>query len=326
MTSLSTFRSAGYNARHMWQPARRQWARIWLVAEHDLLERSYYDERNRSAVTRFRIDLKHTADPFERAAPSRGASAVKRISLTTMLLVSIAACRSAAPVAVATATPPPATAAASTPSAIPVPDSIRWVRTSAEYVAALEQVYRLATARVEAEARTHTAGSWAVVLDADETVINNTLYQEERARAGLGYSEESWDAWVKRREATPLPGVGAFLSRVRALGGRIAVVTNRLQTQCPDTAAVFERYSLLYDAMLCRVNGTSSNKNPRFQAVAAGQTLAGATPLDVVAFIGDNIQDFPALGQAVRGTGPEGFAAFGVRFFVVPNPMYGSWQ
>ncbi len=251
---------------------------------------------------------------------------MKQLAFATLLLVSVTACRSTAPVVVAPTAPPPATAAAAPPAATPVPDSIRWVRTSAEYAAALEQVYRQAAARVEAEARTHANGTWAVVLDADETVIDNSLYQEERARAGLGYSEESWDGWVKRREATPLPGVGAFLSRIRALGGRIAIVTNRLQTQCADTAAVFERHSLLFDAMLCRVNGAPSDKNPRFQAVAAGQTLAGATPLDVVAFIGDNIQDFPALGQSVRGTGPAGFASFGVRFFVVPNPMYGSWQ
>lgn len=100
----------------MWQPARRQWALIWLVAAlvilgwppdagrsfgatlvnwgadpantlppipaplpmgldddgdavaaHDLAERSYYDERNRSTVTSLRIDLKNAADPFERA-------------------------------------------------------------------------------------------------------------------------------------------------------------------------------------------------------------------------------------------------------------------
>lgn len=98
----------------MWQPARRQWALIWLVAAlvilgwppdagrslgtklvnravdpantlpampgplpmgldddgdavaaHDLAERSYYDERNRSALTALRIDLKNAADPFE---------------------------------------------------------------------------------------------------------------------------------------------------------------------------------------------------------------------------------------------------------------------
>jgi 5'-nucleotidase (lipoprotein e(P4) family) len=200
------------------------------------------------------------------------------------------------------------------------------VRTSAEHVAALEQVYRLATARVDAEARTHQGGHWAVVLDADETVIDNSLYQEERARAGLGYSEESWDAWVRRREATPLPGAAAFLSHVRQSGGRIAIVTNRLQSQCPDTEAVFVTHALVFDAMLCRPDGAPSDKNPRFQAVAAGQTAAGAVPLDVVAFIGDNILDFPALSQAARDRGPQAFTEFGLRFFLVPNPMYGSWQ
>jgi predicted secreted acid phosphatase len=113
---------------------------------------------------------------------------------------------------------------------------------------------------------------------------------------------------------------------VRALGGRIAVVTNRLQTECDDTIAVFERHALAYDAMLCRPNGSPSDKNPRFEAVAKGQSAAGATPFEVIAWIGDNIQDFPGLSQSVRTKGDAGFAAFGVRFFVIPNPMYGSWQ
>jgi 5'-nucleotidase (lipoprotein e(P4) family) len=207
-----------------------------------------------------------------------------------------------------------------------VPDSIRWVQRSAEYVAAFEEVYRLAAARIEAEARTHTAGSWAVVMDADETVINNAVYQEERARAGLGYSEASWDSWVKRREATPLPGAAAFMQRVHALGGRIAIVTNRLQSQCADTEAVFGRYSLVHDALLCRPDGSPSDKNPRFGDVAAGRTRAGSAPLDIVAFVGDNILDFPGLAQSARAGGPGAFSQFGVRFFLLPNPMYGSWQ
>jgi 5'-nucleotidase (lipoprotein e(P4) family) len=237
----------------------------------------------------------------------------------------LSACRSASPGAPPTATPtatPPAAAAADDRD----PDSIRWVRDSAEYYAALLQVYRLATARVEAEARTRTAGAWAVVLDADETVISNLTYQIDRARQGLTFSPESWTAWVKRREATPLPGAAAFLSRVRERGGRIAIVTNRLASECDDTEAVFRRHALVYDAMLCRPDGTPSDKNPRFEAVAAGKTAAGSAPLEIVAVIGDNIQDFPRLNQAIRSKGDAGFGEFGTRYFVVPNPMYGSWQ
>lgn len=221
---------------------------------------------------------------------------------------------------------PPAATAVSTPTppaiASTEPDSIRWVRDAAEYRAAVLQTYRLATAQVEREAAGRASGSWAVVLDADETVISNLTYQAERARAGLAYSTDSWAAWVRRREATPLPGAAAFLTRVRALGGKIAIVTNRLGSECDDTIAVFARDALVYDAMLCRPNGSPSDKNARFEAVRGGTAPGIATPVEVVAFVGDNIQDFPGLSQKVKDAGEAGFAAFGTRFFVLPNPMY----
>ena len=245
---------------------------------------------------------------------------MSRRALIFILIGLAAGCRTAAPATPAVSPSSPAI----TPAA--EPDSIRWVRDSAEYRAAVVQTYRLATIHVEREASGRAAGSWAAVLDADETVISNLTYQAERARAGLGYSTDSWAAWVRRREATPLPGAAAFLSRVRALGGKIAIVTNRLGSECDDTIAVFTRDALVYDAMLCRPNGSPSDKNPRFEAVRLGQTAASPTPLDVIAFVGDNIQDFPGLSQKVKDAGEAGFAAFGQRFFVLPNPMYGSWQ
>ena len=140
------------------------------------------------------------------------------------------------------------------------------------------------------------------------------------------FSPESWAAWVRRREAVPLPGAAQFLSRVHAIGGRIAIVTNRLQSECDDTIALFHARGLQFDAMLCRADGGSSDKNPRFAAVAAGKSEAGGAPLEIVAFVGDNIQDFPSLTQATRQQGEAAFSDFGVRYFMLPNPMYGSWQ
>jgi predicted secreted acid phosphatase len=78
--------------------------------------------------------------------------------------------------------------------------------------------------------------------------------------------------------------------------------------------------------MLCRPDGGPSDKNPRFEAVMNGRTAAGSAPLDIVAFVGDNILDFPQLSQAIKTRGEAAFSEFGVRFFLVPNPMYGSWQ
>jgi 5'-nucleotidase (lipoprotein e(P4) family) len=200
------------------------------------------------------------------------------------------------------------------------------VRDSAEHRALYLQVYRSATAYVEREAAGRAAGAWAVVLDADETVLDNSLYQLEEARAGRPFDPVAWTAWCARREAVPLPGASAFLSRVRALGGKVVIVTNRSASECPDTEAVFNTQGLIHDAMLCRPDGGSSDKNPRFEAVAHGTTTAGLPPLEVVAFLGDNIQDFPGKGQALRKQGDAAFADFGARFFVLPNPMYGSWE
>ncbi len=249
---------------------------------------------------------------------------MNRLLTSTLALALLAGCRTAAPVPAPQA--PAAPAVAPAPAPFRAPEAIRWSRDSAEHRALFLQVYRGATAHVEREAASRAAGSWAVVLDADETVIDNSLYQLERAQAGKPFDAESWRAWCARREATPLPGAAAFLSRVRALGGRIAIVSNRTVAECPDTEAVFLAHGLAYDVMLCKPDEGPSDKNPRFEAVARGTTPAGLPPLDVVAVVGDNIQDFPGQSQAIRKQGDEAFAPFGARFFVLPNPMYGSWE
>ena len=164
------------------------------------------------------------------------------------------------------------------------------------------------------------------MLDADETVISNVQYQIERAQARLTFTPESWRAWIARREATPMLGAAAFLTRVRDLGGRVAIVTNRLESECADTEAVFKTHRLAYDMMLCRPDTGPSDKNPRFASVIAGTTKVGGPPLEVLMFVGDNILDFPNLSQAAVKKDDKALAPFGTRYFMLPNPMYGSWQ
>ena len=242
-----------------------------------------------------------------------------RLLWWAVFAVSAAACQSAGPGPAAT--PPGAIAALSRE-----PEAILWVRDSAEYVAAALQTYRAATSRVEQEGPRWPAGRWVVILDADETVISSLEYQVERARAGLAYTPESWTAWVRRRSAVPIPGAVTFLERVRTLGGRIAIITNRLASECDDTIAVFRAHGLAYDAMLCRPEGSPSDKTARFEAVTTGRTPAGSQPLTLVAVVGDNIIDFPGMTQASRTGGAAALADFGIRYFILPNPMYGSWQ
>jgi predicted secreted acid phosphatase len=78
--------------------------------------------------------------------------------------------------------------------------------------------------------------------------------------------------------------------------------------------------------VLCRVQAVS-DKNPRFAVVANGTAAPGVLPpLEVVLWVGDNIQDFPALTQAVRLQGDAAFGVFSERYIVLPNPMNGSWE
>lgn len=235
----------------------------------------------------------------------------RRLPLAVLLLAAACAPRAG--------TAPPTPVASET-----MPLAIHWFRTAAEQEAIYIQTYRAATARVEQLATGRAPATWAVILDADETVLDNSTYQKERAELGLAFDDDSWNAWVRRVEATALPGSAAFIARVRELGGRVVIVTNRDDPVCGPTRENFVRLGITVDAVLCRVNRVS-DKNPRFRAVAAGE-VPGLAPAEVLVWVGDNIQDFPSLTQEVRGQGPAAFALFGDRYFILPNPMYGSFE
>jgi 5'-nucleotidase (lipoprotein e(P4) family) len=198
------------------------------------------------------------------------------------------------------------------------------VRNSAEHRAIYLQVYRGATQELERQAAGLTAGTWGVILDADETVLDNSTYQKERAAIGAGFSDSSWAVWLRRAEAAALPGAAAFIARVRQLGGRVGLVTNRDEPFCPDTRENFRKLGIAVDAVLCRAPG-KDDKNPRFEALAAGTAVPGLAGFRVLMWLGDNIQDFPGLTQDIRNAPDSALARFGSMYWALPNPMYGSW-
>jgi 5'-nucleotidase (lipoprotein e(P4) family) len=204
-----------------------------------------------------------------------------------------------------------------------LPNDIRWFRNSAEYRALTTQVYRQAAVRLPSLVTGLARDSWAVILDADETILDNSEYQRRRASVDSAFSEPTWVAWVRERAAIPVPGAVDFVRLVRTMGGKVAVVTNRADSLCAETRENLTKIGAGADFVLCAPPG-QTDKNPRFQRIQSG---AGAgTPLRVVAWVGDNIQDFPALTQQVMRDDPTKLNDFGTRFFVLPNPMYGSWE
>ena len=210
------------------------------------------------------------------------------------------------------------------PVAAQLGDGVQWLRASAEY-----RALAISTFHAASEATAHAVAgkardSWAVVLDADETVLDNSVFQRDLSRGTAPFSEEMWATFVRQRSAVAVPGAKAFLDRVKELGGRIAIVTNRFARLCEDTKENFRIQALPFDVILCRVD--VGDKNPRFASVASGAAFEDGKPREIVAFVGDNILDFPAMKQSLRDEPEAAFDPFGKRFFVLPNPMYGSWQ
>lgn len=227
----------------------------------------------------------------------------------------------------ACATPGPRTQSESpSPDAAPteLPRDIRWVRRSAEYRALAFQAYAMATQKLRDTVPTLSGEPWGVIMDADETVLDNSEYQRRRAAMDSTYTPESWAEWVNESVAPAVPGAVAFTEEVHRLGGYVVIVTNRDDVRCGPTRSNLDRLGVAPDLVLCQLPD-EPEKNERFQRVQEGTASPDLPALTVVAWVGDNIQDFPGFSQDMRSD-RAAFSAFGNHYFVVPNPMYGSWE
>jgi Predicted secreted acid phosphatase len=246
---------------------------------------------------------------------------MKKIRFIFALLVS-GAC---APAVTPTVTPAPVVVpavAATVATSPPPPPAIHWYRNSAEMRGLYLEIYRTAGDQLTRLASAAAPDTWAVILDADETVLDNSEYEKERG--SLPYSDSAWKEWVSREAATALPGSIAFIRHAQQLGGHVVIVTNRDSSLCDMTRENFRKDSIPFDLMLCRT--TSSDKNLRFQAVENGTASPAMRQLKVLMWVGDNIQDFPSLTQTLRSAPDSAYNAFGTKYFLLPNPMYGSWE
>ncbi len=144
--------------------------------------------------------------------------------------------------------------------------------------AAYEQTYALAARELRTMAQGRPRSSWGVIMDVDETLLDNSAYVKEFGH----YTARTWDIWTTRQSATALPGAAHFTATVRELGGVVALVTNREQKACADTATNLQRAGIGYDRILCMTD--TGDKNPRFAAVQSGGS--GAPPLEVLMWLG----------------------------------------
>lgn len=258
---------------------------------------------------------------------------MKRVRITLLVaLVAATACRSSIP---APAAPGSDNQRLATLSAI------LWVQTAAEFDALTRQTYRAATSamrdRLEAapsssivtEATAGCSGcAPAVIIDVDETVLDNSAHDARRILDGQPFEPVVWTAWVNERAAHEIPGALAFAQEAQRLGVTVFYVTNRTQEEEAGTRdnlrALGFPVSTEVDTVLTKGDlsaSASSDKSDRRRWVA--------TNYRVLLIIGDDLNDFvPAnVSREERDALIERHAAnWGTSWFMLPNPVYGSWE
>lgn len=208
----------------------------------------------------------------------------------------------------------------------PFDTGTKYTRDSEEYATLTRQVYRLAGDAAARAAQAFGSRPWAAILDIDETALDNSTYQLERATYNLPFDDASWDAWVARREAGAVPGAVEFVASVRRAGGHVAWITNRDATVVAATRANLQAARLWGDDdRLCVQDTAARTKRARRSEVASGQGACAwpGQPMQIAAFVGDQMGDFPEPDEKIPNTGVD--TAFGRTCFLLPNAMYGQW-
>jgi acid phosphatase len=233
-----------------------------------------------------------------------------------------------------------ATAAVRCDSGLTLLNATLWMQTSAEYRAIALQTFQIARHALDAaldnpfakgaleETANDPAQPPAIILDLDETVLDNTPFEARMIRAHKTYDSKTWKQWTAEGAAHAIPGAADFLQYAKSRGVTPFYVTNRDLDEEAGTRANLEKlgYPLdpRVDTLLVRgKNGwTTSDKTPRRAFVASKYR--------VLLLFGDDLNDFaPAAGKtlAERTAIVDSVRSWwGEIWFVLPNPMYGSWE
>ena len=202
--------------------------------------------------------------------------------------------------------------------------SVLWYQHAAECRALYYQAFNVAHDRLEHILAVDTTGlKKAVVVDIDETVLNNSPWQAYSILKDAPFPEE-WDQWIKSAEAEATPGAVDFLRYAVGHGVDVYYISNRKEDNLPSTIKNLKRWNFPeVDASHILLKTTTSDKTERRQRVEETHKI--------VLLMGDNLGDFEQLfqGKSSRERNhlvDQNSRKFGKRFIVLPNPMYGEWE
>lgn len=220
-------------------------------------------------------------------------------------------------------------------------DAALWMQTSGEYEALTRQTWGAASGRL---AETVADSSWtalleqaegyeslpaAVIVDVDETVLDNSPYAARLIEDQERYSDVSWGRWVNEAKARAIPGALDFAHAAEDLGVTVFYVTNRNASLEEATRRNLEAMGFPFsggtDVLLLK------DERPEWGSDKTTRRAFVARDYRVIALAGDDLNDFMSGVRGVSRAERARLVArhadlWGTGWFVFPNPTYGSWE
>ena len=192
-----------------------------------------------------------------------------------------------------------------------LPNDVRWVINSSEYEKLCRQIYSQA---IDDISKIFVDGNSAIIMDLDETVLDNSQYQIELHEKEESFTMKSWAKWVVRAEAKLVPGAKEFFDYIRKMNIQIIFISNRMNERLASTIRNMKILGIYnkQDMYLLRLDKKDKKHIRRNEVYRGTARMKGYGPKNVVAYFGDAIGDFPEdqnLGKQ----------------YIFPNPMYGKW-
>jgi 5'-nucleotidase (lipoprotein e(P4) family) len=255
---------------------------------------------------------------------------IARTTATGMVVVATVACRTSAPVATVPAISP--ANILSTQGS----DAVLWQNSSAEAYWLFQQSYEHATWKlevmlesIEQDKQMVDSTEWdrrplAVIVDIDETVLDNSPYQITALKNGKTFDPKEWKTWTDKASATASPGARDFLLAARDGGCEVFYITNRDRSERASTLKNLHEVGFpnADDAHLLLMEGTSDKTARRAQVRSTHNVLL---------LVGDQLRDFDErfkdrsvdCGKNIVDAMHDSLSE---HFILLPNPMYGTYR
>ena len=211
--------------------------------------------------------------------------------------------------------------------------AVLYMQKAAEYRALAYQAFNLAKMNLDADfdkrnikklPKAERKMPRAIVVDVDETVLDNSPAQAAQIKNNLPFVQSNWTNWVNMRKAKAIPGAVDFLNYAASKGVRVFYVTNRNEAEKQATIDNLKSVGFPdVSAETVVVRTTESGKEARRQSISQKYRI--------VLLLGDNLNDlsnvFERKSVADRLIEVDKMREmFGRKFIVLPNAMYGDWE